>query len=130
LQDQTNNLKNKAAVFRIASAQFIVSLVIALLLLVTLGVKAAYSAMLGGTISSVATVYMGLRIFSRNYNTAQEMLSAFYVSETIKILFVVALFCMVFILIDVHFLSFVFTYFMTIIVFALALIWPVLGFSK
>ncbi len=130
MQDQTDNLKNKAAAFRIAIAQFVISFLIALLLLLILGVEAAYSAMLGGTISTVATMYMGQRIFSSSYETANQAVTNLYVTETLKILFVTALFCVVFILLDVHFIAFVFTYLATILVYWLALMWPVFGFKQ
>lgn len=119
--------KNKAVVIRIAIAQLTVSVLVALLLLVLVSVEAAYSALLAGMISTLATLYTGKRFFSSKAISAQERIMALYVAEFVKLAFVTATFCASFVLIDIHFPAFVGAYLLTLVVYWLAMVWPVFG---
>lgn len=119
--------KNRAVVFRITIAQFAVSLLITLVLLVLVSFEAAYSALLAGIISTFATIYVGGKFLFGKARTARERLASLYVAELIKILFVATAFCVIFIFINVHFLSFIGAYLATILVYWLAMVWPVFG---
>ena len=119
--------KNKAVVIRIAIAQFIVSVLVAMLLLVLVGYKAAFSAILAGVISTVATIYTGKRFLSGKVSDARQRLADLYVAEFLKLVLVAAAFCVSFVLFDVHFPAFIGTYLATLGVYGLAMVWPVFG---
>lgn len=119
--------KNRAVVFRITIAQIAVSLLITLVLFVLVSFQTAYSALLAGIISTFATIYVGGKFLFGKGRSARERLASLYLAEVIKLLFVTIAFCVVFIFIDVHFLSFISTYLATILVYWLAMVWPVFG---
>jgi ATP synthase protein I len=76
--------------------QAVVTLVVALVCFLITGSKGAYSALLGGGISTLATLVMALLSFGRGTGVdAQRAVRAFYVGEAFKVMIVVALFVVV-----------------------------------
>jgi F0F1-type ATP synthase assembly protein I len=127
LQSQLAN-KNKAVVYRITIAQFAVTLLITVILFIVAGLQAAYSALLAGLISTLSTIFVGGRFFfSTTASTARDRLASIYIAELLKIVFVVIAFCAGFLLLDIHFPAFIGAYLATVIVYWLAMIWPVFG---
>ena len=119
--------KNKTVLYRIAIAQFAVSLVVTLILWVLFGFRSAYSAFLAGFISTLATLYVGWKFFCGMDRPGRERLASMYITELIKLVFLAAAFCISFIFLDVHFLSFIGAYTATVFIYWLAMIWPVFG---
>ena len=91
------------------------------LLLPALGRVAALSAVLAGGISALSTWYAGRKVFGSRAKTAQQFVRNLYLAHFMKILLVVALFCIVFATVPVNFPVFVTTYAVTLGVYAWAL---------
>ena len=119
--------KNKAIVTRVVLAQLAVSAIASLILLALLDSRAAVSALLGGIISTLASFYTGRRFFTSRSATAQQRLTAMYTAEVLKLVFVTAAFCLSFMLLDVYFPAFIGAYLLTLVVYWLAMVWPVFG---
>ena len=119
--------KNKAIVTRVVLAQLAVSAIASLILLALLDSRAAVSALLGGIISTLASFYTGRRFFTGGAATAQQRLAAMYTAEVLKLVFVAAAFCLSFMLMDVYFPAFIGAYLLTLVVYWLAMVWPVFG---
>ena len=93
----------------------------AALLLPALGRVAALSAVLAGGISALSTWYAGRKVFGSRAKSAQQFVRNLYLAHFMKILLVVALFCIVFATVPVNFPVFVTTYAVTLGVYAWAL---------
>ncbi len=106
---------------RIALIQISLALCACALLLPALGRIAALSALLAGSISALSTWYAGRKIFGSRAKTAQQFVKNLYLAHFMKILLVVALFCIVFAIVPVNFPVFVTVYAATLGVYAWAL---------
>ena len=106
---------------RIALIQIGLALCAGALLLPTLGQVAAVSALLAGGISALSTWYAGRKVFGSRARSAQQFVRNLYLAHCMKILLVVALFCIVFATVQVNFPVFVSTYAATLAVYAWAL---------
>ena len=106
---------------RIALIQIGLAFCAAALLLPALGRVAALSAVLAGGISALSTWYAGRKVFGSRAKTAQQFVRNLYLAHIMKILLVVALFCIVFATVPVNFPVFVTTYAVTLGVYAWAL---------
>ena len=106
---------------RIALIQIGLALCAGTLLLPALGHVAALSAVLAGGISALSTWYAGRKVFGSRAKTAQQFVRNLYLAHFMKILLVVALFCIVFATMPVNFPVFVTTYAVTLGVYAWAL---------
>ena len=83
-------------VYGLVLGQAAVTLAVALVCYVIAGLNGALSALLGGGISTLASLVMALLSFGRNTgNDAQRAVRAFYVGESFKVILVVALFVVV-----------------------------------
>ena len=88
--------------------------------------KAAYSALLGGGINIIATLFFARRMFAAKPGTdARTMARALYIGEVLKILLTVVLFSVVLIGFDVVFAPLILTYAATMLAFWLALFFAV-----
>jgi ATP synthase protein I len=77
---------------KITLVQLLVTLVIAAAALVFGNLHAAYSAVVGGGISTLVTLYFASKVFSvRVGSSAAQVARAFYVGEVVKILLTIAL---------------------------------------
>jgi len=83
-------------VYGLVLGQAAVTLAVALVCYLIAGPNGALSALLGGGISTLASLVMALLSFRRNTgNDAQQAVRAFYVGESFKVILVVALFVIV-----------------------------------
>jgi ATP synthase protein I len=83
-------------VFGLVLGQAIVTLAVALVCFLITGSKGALSALLGGGISTLATLVMALLSFGSGTGVdAQRAIRAFYVGEALKVMLVVASFVIV-----------------------------------
>lgn len=82
---------------RFVTAQLLATIVLSVLLLVY-NYTAAYSALAGGLIATVANAWFALKVFRvKAANTPETLLTTFYVGEIYKFIFTGAMFVMVFV---------------------------------
>jgi ATP synthase protein I len=87
--------------------------------------KAAYSAVIGGGISIIATLYFANRVFSVKVGTpATKIANRFYTGEAVKLVLTALLFAISILWLNVSFLPLFLTYMATLLAF-----WLVLLFS-
>ena len=106
---------------RIALLQTALALGTGAVLLPALGGVAALSAVLAGVISALSTWYTGRKIFNSSANNAQQFVRNLYLAHFMKLLLVIALFCIVFATMPINFPVFVTTYAATLAVYGWAL---------
>ena len=106
---------------RIALIQIGLAFAAGALLLPALGRVAALSAILAGVISALSTWYTGRKVFNSRARNAQQFVRNLYLAHFMKLLLVIALFCIVFATIPVNFPVFVTTYAATLAVYGWAL---------
>ena len=109
-QAAENSNKNKKVAAKLILLQIVITLLGSLAGLLIGGSFLAYSACLGGAIGIIGTLLLGVIMFSGKDMSPKQMLFAFYLGEATKICVTIALFIVVFVLMDVHILSFMLTY--------------------
>ena len=107
---------------RIALIQAVLALCAGAVLLPALGTVAAYSAVLAGGISALSTWYSGRKVFSSRAKSTQQFVRNVYLAYFMKIMLVIALFCIVFASVPVNFPVFVITYAATLAVYGWTLV--------
>ena len=113
--------RSNAVPDRIALIQIGLALCAGVLLLPALGRVAALSAVLAGSISALSTWYTGRKVFGSRSKSAQQFVRNLYLAHFMKLLLVIALFCIVFATLPINFPVFVTTYAATLAVYAWAL---------
>ena len=113
---------NNAIPNRIALIQAVLALCAGAVLLPALGAVAAYSAVIAGSISALSTWYSGRKVFSSRVKSTQQFVRNVCLAYFMKILLVIALFCIVFASVPVNFPVFVITYAATLAVYGWALV--------
>ena len=113
---------NNAVPNRIALIQAVLALGAGAVLLPVLGAVAAYSAVLAGSISALSTWYSGRKVFSSRARSTEQFVRNVYLAYFMKLLLVIALFCIVFVSVPVNFPVFVVTYAATLAVYGWALV--------
>ena len=97
-QDQPEQ-KQENQVLRFIKAQFAVTIVLSAAWMIV-GYTAAYSALAGGLIATVANAWFAVKVFrKKSIETAETVLTTFYVGEIYKFIFTGAMFFMAFVLI-------------------------------
>ena len=105
-QDQLEQ-KQENQVLRFIKAQFVVTIILSAVWMIV-GYTAAYSALAGGLIATVANAWFAVKVFRKKSNgksielpieTAETVLTTFYVGEIYKFIFTGAMFFMAFVLI-------------------------------
>ena len=101
-QDQPEQ-KQENQVLRFIKAQFVVTIILSAVWMIV-GYTAAYSALAGGLIATVANAWFAAKIFrkksrEKSIETAEIVLTTFYVGEIYKFIFTGAMFFMAFVLI-------------------------------
>ena len=81
--------------YGVVLGQAVVTGIVALLSFAMAGLQAAQSALLGGGISTLASLGMALVAFGRGSVSAQRAVTAFYVGEAVKLAVMVVLFVVV-----------------------------------
>lgn len=107
---------------RIALIQIGLALGAGAALLPTLGRVAATSAVLAGGISALSSWYTGRKVFGSKARSAEQFVKNLYFAHFMKLLLVIALFCVVFASVPVNFPVFISTYAATLAVYAWALL--------
>ncbi|MDQ5910235.1 MAG: synthase protein [Pseudomonadota bacterium] len=78
---------------KIIAIQLLVTLLIAIISLLLSDVHAAYSAVVGGGISTIVTLYFASKVFSARIGSpAAKIARAFYIGEVVKLLLTILLF--------------------------------------
>ena len=101
-QDQPEQ-KQENQVLRFIKAQFVVTVILSAVWMIV-GYTAAYSALVGGLIATLANAWFAIKIFRKksiesSIETAETVLTTFYVGEIYKFIFTGAMFFMAFVLI-------------------------------
>jgi ATP synthase protein I len=78
--------------YRVVLGQAVVTGIVALLSFAMAGSGGATSALLGGGISTLASLAMAILAFGRERADAQRAVTAFYVGEAVKLVLVVVMF--------------------------------------
>ncbi len=108
---------------RVLAIQALITLVVATLGLAFADLRAAGSALLGGSINLIATGYFAYRVFAIGPGaTAHQMAAAFYIGEAVKIALTAALFTVILVWLDVALLPLFLAYVATMLAFWLALV--------
>lgn len=103
--------------------QLVITLLAAVVCLVIADVKAAYSAVIGGGISIIATLYFARKVFSLPLGAPPDQIATrFYVGEALKIGLTAALFILAILVLRVSFLPLFLTYTATLMAYWLALL--------
>jgi len=77
---------------KIIAIQLLVTLLIAMISLLLSDVHAAYSAVVGGGISTIVTLYFASKVFSARIGSpAAKIARAFYIGEVVKLLLTILL---------------------------------------
>ncbi|HAS84402.1 MAG TPA: F0F1 ATP synthase assembly protein I [Verrucomicrobia bacterium] len=77
---------------KIIAIQLLVTLLIAMISLLLSDVHAAYSAVVGGGISTIVTLYFASKVFSARIGSpAARIARAFYIGEVVKLLLTILL---------------------------------------
>lgn len=113
------NYRNTA--FIIVAAQFLVTIVIAAVLLGLTNTWSAFSALTGGLISVLSNLYLAGRL-SIGGGAPMRILSAFYLGELVKIVVTVVLFAFAIVVLHVDVLYTVLAYIATLPVYWFALL--------
>ncbi len=113
----------------IALAQLVLTAVVTLASFVMLGTVAAYSVAMAGGISALSTWYVGRKIFNSKARDAEGFVQNIYLAQCMKLLLVIALFCVVFSTMKVDFLVFIAAYALTVSVYGFAFVSSKMGFK-
>ncbi len=115
----------KRATKRIVVIQVTITLLAAGACFIFVEVKAAYSAVVGGGISIIATLYFARQVFSLPVGTPADRIAArFYLGEALKIGLTALLFFIAIVVLHVSFLPLFLTYTATLLAY-----WLVLPFT-
>ena len=107
--------------YRVAVLQTALAFCIGAVMLPALGGIAALSAVLAGGISALSTWYTGRKVFNSRAKSAQQFVRNLYLAHFMKIVLVIALFCIVFATVQINFPVFVISYAATLAVYGWAL---------
>lgn len=108
---------------RILALQMLITLAVAVLALGLSDMRAAVSALLGGSVNLIATGYFAYRVFALGPgSTPHQIAAAFYIGEAIKIVLTGAMFTVILVWLDVALLPLFLAYGATMLAFWLALL--------
>ena len=106
-----------AVLLKLALAQIFWTIVFSAVLYYCFDAREALSALFGGIIASIASVYSAVRLFTaRSGSDPQEILIRFYISVVIKVLFTLAMMAICIIVIKVSLLPFIIAYLLAAVV--------------
>ena len=98
-------------VTKLSLMQLVFTLLLTALIGLVWGFSHAFSAFLGGMICVVANLFFAGKLFlSRRNVCPDKILQNFYRSEVMKLVFTIAMFVMVFVLVKINFLIFILIY--------------------
>lgn len=98
-------------VTKLALMQLVFTLILTMLIAVFWGWSYAYSALLGGMICALANLFFaGKLFFSKSIVNPEQILQKFYRSEALKLMFIITMFVLVFLMVEIKFLAFILAY--------------------
>jgi ATP synthase protein I len=112
----------KSTAYRIVLAQFATALVLAAAAGGIWGSRAGYSALVGGLISAMASLYFALHVFGVRATAARAVVRSFYAAEVVKMAITVLLFVAAVVWLKVDFLPLIVAYALTLLVYWFALL--------
>lgn len=112
-----NTKSQPSVLIKLALLQAVGTVVFSLVLYYCFDAREALSALLGGLIACMATLYSAARLFSSKQDAeAQEILFRFYVSVALKVLFTLLMMAICIIVLKVSLLSFIIAYLLAAVV--------------
>ena len=99
-----------STVSKILILQATVTIMIAMVFVIFSGFQQAMSPALGGVVALVPNLYFAYRIHLASGKPAIQIVRAFYIAEAIKIFLTVVLFCIVYQIPGINFLTLFFSY--------------------
>lgn len=108
---QFESKSKPGVVLKLALLQFVGTVFFSLVLLYCFDTREALSALFGGLIAVLASVFLAGRLFTTKQTAeAEEILVRFYISATLKVLFTLAMMAISIIFIKVSVLPFILAY--------------------
>jgi len=112
-----NTKSQPSVLIKLALLQIFGTLIFSLALYYCFDKREALSALLGGLIASVATLYSAGRLFTTKHDgQAEEILLRFYLSVALKVLFTLLMMAICIIVIKVSLLPFIIAYLLAAVV--------------
>ena len=105
--------QTSAMIVKLACLQLVATLCFSAVIYYCYDAHQAISALLGGLIAVLSSVYMAGRLFKSRGRPAEEMLGLFYSSVVLKAVFVITMMAICIIVVKVSFLSFIVSYFVS-----------------
>lgn len=115
-------MNGKSTAYRIVLAQFAAALVLAVATGGIWDARAGYSALVGGLIAAVTSLYFALQVFGVRVSAARAVLRSFYTAEVVKMAITVLLFVLAVVWLKVDFLPLIVAYALTLLVYWFALL--------
>jgi ATP synthase protein I len=115
-------MNGKSTAYRIVLAQFAAALVLAVATGGIWGARAGYSALVGGLIAAVTSLYFALHVFGVRVSAARAVVRSFYTAEVVKMAITVLLFVAAVVWLKVDFLPLIVAYALTLLVYWFALL--------
>jgi ATP synthase protein I len=115
-------MNGKSTAYGIVLAQFAAAIVLAAVAGGIWGPGAGYSALVGGLISAVSSLYFALHVFGVRASAARAALRSFYTAEVVKMAITVLLFVAAVVWLKVDFLPLIVAYALTLLVYWFALL--------
>lgn len=123
-------MNGKSTAYRIVLAQFAAAIVLAAAVGGIWGPGAGYSALVGGLISAVTSLYFALHVFGVRASAPRAVLRSFYTAEAVKMAITVLLFVAAVVWLKVDFLPLIVAYALTLLVYWFALLLSAPPFTK
>jgi ATP synthase protein I len=115
-------MNGKSTAYRIVLAQLAAALVVAAAIGGLWGARAGYSALVGGLISTVTSLYFALHVFGVRASAARVVVRSFYTAEVVKMAITALLFLAAVVWLKVDFLPLIVAYALTLLVYWFALL--------
>jgi ATP synthase protein I len=112
-----------STVWKVLYAQILITIAVAIVFWGISGGKLAISALSGGGIALIPNLFFALKIYLARNSQPQDMVNAFYIGETIKLVLTAALFAIAFQFRTIDFVTLLVGYIAVLSVFWFALIY-------
>lgn len=115
-------MNGKSTAYKIVLAQFAATLLLAVLAGGVWSARIGYSALVGGLIATLASLYFALHVFGVRANAARLVVRSFYRAEIVKMAVTALLFLAAVLWLKVEFLPLIVAYALTLLVYWFALL--------
>ena len=115
-------MNGKSTAYKIVVAQFAAALVLAVVAGGVWSFRVGYSALVGGLIAAVASLYFALHVFGVRTSAARVVVRSFYKAEVVKMVMTALLFLAAVFWLKADFLPLIVAYALTVLVYWFALL--------